>query len=138
VEHEIEPRDDDNSLLPFQDLVAPQPIRAAPPSGARWLALASILIGGALGAAVGYGVGDLMGGTSNWAAVGSLLGGLTGAIGVGVVANLALRAMNEWHAVKHPEANGDPAGDRAGDNPAGGSPAGDDPASDDRDGPGNP
>ncbi len=103
VDHEIEPAHPDNGLLPFQDLAAPEPIDAAPPSSARLLAFLSILVGGALGAAVGYGIGDLMGGTSTWAATGALIGGLTGAIGVGVVANLTLRAMNEWRAVEHPE-----------------------------------
>lgn len=105
MDHEIEPTRDDNSLLPFQDLVAPEPIRATPPAKARWFAFASILLGGTLGAAVGFGVGDVMGaGSANWSAVGALLGGLTGAVGVGIVANLALRAMNEWKAVEHPEA----------------------------------
>ncbi len=105
MEHEIEPSDPNDGLLPFQDLVAPEPIDAAPPPAARVLAFVSILVGGALGAAVGYGTGDLMGGTSTWAATGALIGGLTGAIGVGVVANLTLRAMNEWRAVEHPEAD---------------------------------
>lgn len=104
MEHEIEPADGENGLLPFQDLVAPQPIDAAPPTVARLLAFLSILIGGALGATVGYGIGDLMGRTSTWAAFGALLGALTGAVGAGVVANLTLRAMNEWRAVEHPEA----------------------------------
>ena len=105
MDHEIEPTSDSNSVLPFQDLVAPQPIKSTPPPPARWLAFAAILLGGGLGAAVGFGVGDIMGGSSEWAAVGALLGGLTGAIGVAVVANLALRAMNEWRAVEHPEAS---------------------------------
>ena len=44
--------------------------------------------------------------SSLWAAVGcASSGALTGcAVGVGIVANLALRAMNEWHTVQHPEA----------------------------------
>lgn len=104
MDHEIEPTSDSNSVLPFQDLVAPQPIKSTPPPTARWLAFAAILLGGGLGAALGFGIGDIMGGSSEWGAVGALLGGLTGAIGVAVVANLALRAMNEWRAVEHPEA----------------------------------
>ncbi|MGH1488248.1 MAG: hypothetical protein ACRBK7_02450 [Acidimicrobiales bacterium] len=104
MEHDIEPAGDDNSLLPFQDLIAPKPIDAAPPASARLLAFALILVGGLLGGLVGYGVGDLMGRTANWSAVGAFGGGLTGAIGVAVVANLTLRAMNEWRAVEHPEA----------------------------------
>lgn len=104
MDHEIEPAPDDGNLLPFQDLIAPQPIKATPPPNARWFAFAAILLGGLLGAGVGFGVGDVMTGSSTWAAVGALLGGLTGAVGVGVVSNLALRAMNEWKAVEHPEA----------------------------------
>ena len=104
---EIEPSDPERSLLPFDDLVAPAPMDAAPPTSARVLAFAGILVGGLLGGLVGYGVGELMGGSSTWAAVGGLLGGLTGAIGVGVLANLTLRAMNEWKSVSHPEGEGD-------------------------------
>ena len=103
MDNEIEPADERNSPLPFEDLQAPTPLASDPPTGARWLAFALILLGGGLGGLVGYGIGDLMGGTSTWAAVGALVGGLTAAIGVGVVANLTLRAMNEWNAVQHPE-----------------------------------
>ena len=108
VSDEIEPtRSDDDLLpyqdLPFQDLVAPEPIDAAPPTQARWLAFSAILIGGLLGALVGFGVGDLMGGSTG-ATFGAVIGGLTGAIGVGTLANLTLRAMNEWRSVEHPEA----------------------------------
>ncbi len=104
MDHEIEPVDGSGDLLPFEDLVAPQPIDADPPASARVFAFAAILVGGLLGALIGFGVGDLLGGTENWSAVGALLGGLTGAVGVAVVANLTLRAMNEWRAVQHPEA----------------------------------
>ncbi|MGI9596640.1 MAG: hypothetical protein ACR2QK_10795 [Acidimicrobiales bacterium] len=117
MEHEIEPSEGENSLLPFQDLVAPEPIDAAPPTSARLLAFGAILLGGLLGAVVGYGVGDLMGQSSNWAAIGAFVGGLTGAVGCGVVANLTLRAMNEWRAVEHPEAEADDKG-RAGEGSA--------------------
>jgi len=104
VDDELEPLDDARSVLPFNDLDAPEPLESSPPPSARWLAFAGVLVGGLLGGMVGYGIGDIMGGgSSTWAAVGGLLGGLTGAIGVGVVANLTLRAMNEWKAVSHPE-----------------------------------
>lgn len=89
--------------MPFQGLEAPAPLAADPPPVARWLAFVAILFGGMLAGMVGYGVGDLLGQSSNWAAVGGLLGALTGAVGVGVIANLTLRAMNEWQAVEHPE-----------------------------------
>ncbi len=95
-----------NSPMPFEGLTAPAPIDSSPPEPARWLAFAGVLIGGLLGGLIGYGVGDLMGGTDIWSAVGALIGGVFGAVGVGVIAQLTLRAMNEWNAVNHPEATG--------------------------------
>lgn len=103
MDDEIEPVGQDRAPLPFEDLVAPRPVAADPPATARWLAFGLVLAGGILGAMVGYGVGDVMFRDSTWAGVGALLGGLTGAGGVGVVANLTLRAMGEWRAVDHPE-----------------------------------
>ncbi len=89
--------------MPFEDLLAPQPLDSTPPEPARWLAFAGILLGGLLGGLVGFGIGDLMGRTSTWAAVGLVVGALIGAVGVGIVATLTLRAMNEWNSVEHPE-----------------------------------
>lgn len=94
----------DGSVIPFEDLVAPKPLPSAPPLGARWLALGSTLLAGLLGGLVGYGIGDLIGRTSVWAATGGAIGAITAAGGVGIIANLTLRAMNEWKAVNHPEA----------------------------------
>jgi hypothetical protein len=90
--------------LPFEDLRTPVPIPAAPPLAARVLAFASILAGGLLGAMIGYGTADLMSGATGWALLGLLVGAAAGAVGVGVVASLTLRAMNEWTATPHPEA----------------------------------
>jgi hypothetical protein len=104
VADDVQPVEERPTPLPFQDLEAPEPLASDPPTGARWLAFGSILISGLLGATVGYGIGDLMGGTSTWAGAGALIGAVTAAVGVGVVANLTLRAMNEWQAVDHPEA----------------------------------
>lgn len=103
TDDDIEPVIGDRAPLPFEDLSAPEPLAADPPTAARLGAFVLILVGGALGGLTGYGVADVMYDDSTWAAVGALIGGLTGAIGVGVVANLTLRAMNEWEAVKHPE-----------------------------------
>ena len=100
---DIEPVGGDRAPLPFEDLAAPEPLTADPPKAARLAAFGSILLGGILGGLVGYGVGDVMFRNGTWAAVGALLGAITGAVGVGVVANLTLRAMNEWNAVQHPE-----------------------------------
>ncbi len=93
-----------SSPMPFEGLAAPEPIDATPPEPARWLAFAGILLGGLLGGLIGYGVGDLLGRSSVWAATGGLIGGVFGAVGVGIIASLTLRAMNEWNAVQHPEA----------------------------------
>jgi hypothetical protein len=98
------------SPLPFENLQVPAPAIAAPPGGARWLAFGSILIGGLLGGLIGYGTVDVMAGGGLWAPVGGILGAAIGAIGVGIVAGLTLRAMNEWRAVHHPEAGDRPGG----------------------------
>ncbi len=93
----------ERELLPFQDLVAPRPLPSAPPVLARWLAFIGILIGGLLGALIGYGVLDLFTQSTTWSAFGALLFGVGGAVGLGIVTSLTLRAMNEWHEVRHPE-----------------------------------
>lgn len=87
----------------FSDLLAPDPVVASPPESARALAFAAILIGGLLGGLVGFGIGDVLYPDSTWSAVGALAGALTGAVGLGVLANLTLRAMNEWKTATHPE-----------------------------------
>jgi hypothetical protein len=93
----------------FSDLDAPRPAAAAPPQGARWLAFASILVAGLLSGMIGYGTGDLLGdGSSLWTGVGAVAGAAAGAVGVGIVAGLTLRAMSEWRAIEHPEAAAPP------------------------------
>ncbi len=94
-------RGGDGSPLLFQDLEPPSPIDPDPPPAARWLAFGSILVAGLLGGLIGYGTGDLMGGSTLWAAIGALVGAAICAVGVGVVAALTLRAMSEWKAVEH-------------------------------------
>ncbi len=109
----LEPRDEDlrpapatpSNVVPYADLIAPRPLTAAPPASARWLAFAAVLLGGLLCGLIGYGTGDLLGQSGLWAAIGGLLGGLIGAVGVGVVAGLTLRVMGEWKSVQHPEAD---------------------------------
>lgn len=91
---------------PFQDLLAPTPHAPDPPPAARWAAFAAIAIGGVLGLLIGYGIGDLMSSNATWAAIGAFVGAATGAGGVGVVANLTLRAMGEWNEVEHLEGQG--------------------------------
>lgn len=92
------------SPLPFEGLEAPAPLTTDPPTVARWMAFAFILIGGLLGGMIGYGTADVMGGNDLVVGLSAILGALIGAVGVGIVAGLTLRAMNEWRAVQHPEA----------------------------------
>lgn len=93
-----------SSPNPFEGIRVPEPINASPPLQARVLALAGVLLGGALGGLIGYGVADLLsGGDGVMAAVGFLVGAIGCAIGVGIIVSLTLRAMNEWNAVKHPD-----------------------------------
>jgi hypothetical protein len=69
-----------------------------PPTGARVLAFLSILIGGLCGGLIAYGVTDVSceGDCGTLAGGMGVLGAVLGAVGVGVVAVLALRAMGEW------------------------------------------
>jgi len=74
-----------------------------PSTGARILAFVAILVGGLFGGLIGYGFTDLQcaDGCSGLAGGMGLLGAVLGAVGVGVVAVLALRAMGEWRTVQH-------------------------------------
>lgn len=79
---------------------APTPL---PSTGARVLAFVAILLGGAFGGLIGYGITDIQcgGDCSNAAGGFGILGAVIGAVGVGVVSILALRAMGEWRTVQH-------------------------------------
>ena len=74
-----------------------------PSTGARILAFAAILVGGACGGLIGYGFTDLQctGDCGTLAGGVALLGAVIGAVGVGVVSVLALRAMGEWRTIQH-------------------------------------
>ena len=71
---------------------------AAPSLRARLVALLAIGFAGACGGLVGYAVTDLQcpGGCPIMAGVVGLGGATIAAVGVGIVAVLALRAMAEW------------------------------------------
>ena len=71
---------------------------AAPSSRARLVALLAIGSAGACGGLNGYAVTDLQcpGGCPTMAGVIGLGGAVIAALGVGIVAVLALRAMAEW------------------------------------------
>jgi hypothetical protein len=74
-----------------------------PSLGARVLAFGAILLGGLFGGLIGYGFTDLQctDGCTGLASGMGLIGAVIGAVGVGVVAVLALRAMGEWRTVQH-------------------------------------
>lgn len=75
---------------------------ALPSVGARILAFSAILVAGLCGAFIGYAFIDLQctGDCGTPSAIGALVGGLGAAIGVAVVAVLALRAMGEWKTIQ--------------------------------------
>lgn len=74
-----------------------------PSRGARILAFTAILFGGLFGGLIGYGFTDLQCAGDCGALAGGigLLGAVLGAVGVGIVATLALRAMGEWRTIQH-------------------------------------
>jgi len=76
---------------------------ALPPTGARIAAFASILVAGLCGGLIGYAFIDLQtdGDNTVLAGIAGLVGAVIFAVGVGVVAVLALRAMGEWRAIEH-------------------------------------
>lgn len=76
---------------------------ALPPTGARIAAFVAILVAGLCGGLIGYAFIDLQtGGDSTlWAGIAGLIGAVAFAVGVGVVAVLALRAMGEWRVIEH-------------------------------------
>ena len=82
---------------------------ALPSTGARVLAFGAILLAGLCGGLIGYAVVDLQceGDCATPAGLAGVLGAVVFAVGVGVVAVLALRAMGEWREIQHR----DPAGD---------------------------
>lgn len=77
---------------------SPEERSALPPRGARWLAFASILVGGLCGGLIGFAYIDLQceGDCGLWTGLGALVGAVAGAVGLAVVAILTLRAMDEW------------------------------------------
>jgi hypothetical protein len=67
------------------------------PSRAAFLiAYLGVVVAGLFGGAIGYGLVKVSDGSTGERALGALIGAAGAAIGVGVVAVLALRAMAEW------------------------------------------
>lgn len=80
-----------------------EPPRPAGPSRSSfWFAYVGVLLAGALGGLLGYGLVDTgcHGSCGTPKAVGTLTGATLAAIGCGVVAVLVLRAMAEWRRPK--------------------------------------
>lgn len=78
---------------------------ALPSTGARVAAFAAIVVAGLCGGVIGYAFMDLQteGDATVLAGLGMVVGALFGAVGVAVVAVLALRAMGEWRTIQHRE-----------------------------------
>ncbi len=90
----------------------PEPTDYAPTSlpstGARILAFAAILVGGLCGGLIGYSVVDIQctGSCTTASGGAGVLGAVVGAVGVGVVSILALRAMGEWRTIQRRDETG--------------------------------
>lgn len=79
-----------------------RPVSALPSPGARALAFLAILVGGAVGALIGYGFVDLQceGDCATPNGIGAIVGGLFFASGVAIGAVVTLRAMGEWKRIR--------------------------------------
>jgi hypothetical protein len=82
---------------------------ALPSTGARVLAFVAILVAGLCGGLIGYAFVELQtdGDSTVWAGVGGLVGAVIFAVGVGIVAVLAMRAMGEWRVIEHRQERGE-------------------------------
>jgi hypothetical protein len=85
-----------------------RPLSAIPPVAARVIAFVVILLGGLAGALIGYALVDLQcdGDCELAKGVGLLVGAVTCAAGMAIVAVLALRAMGEWREIDDRERAG--------------------------------
>ena len=90
----------DAPIEPDEPDYAPTPL---PSTAARILAFAAIMVGGLCGGLIGYAVVDIQCGHDCSTAAGGagVLGAIIGAVGVGIVSILALRAMGEWRTIQH-------------------------------------
>jgi hypothetical protein len=60
------------------------------------LAFSAVVVAGVLGGIIGFGITDVSSDSGFVQFLGALVGATVGAVGVGVVAVLVLRAMAEW------------------------------------------
>ena len=79
---------------------SPVGLSALPSRLARALAFAAIIIGGACGGLIGYGVVKVTakGDKATAESIGAIIGALLVAGGVAIIAVLVLRAMGEWRS----------------------------------------
>ncbi len=100
------PRPTGRAVLGTVPLTArPPQLSALPSVTARVAAFVSILVGGALGGLLTFGVMKVWTGRTSGTRVGlwTMLGAVGCAFGVGVLATLVLRAMSEWRSLNHAE-----------------------------------
>ena len=78
-----------------------RPLSALPSPLARALAFIAIVVAGLCGALIGWSFVDLQcdGSCATPSGIGAIVGGVSAAVGVAVVAVLTLRAMGEWKRV---------------------------------------
>ena len=69
-----------------------------PSRSAFFLSFASVVVAGVFGGVIGFGLADIgcTGDCTTARLIGTLVGAVVGAAGVGIVAVLVLRAMAEW------------------------------------------
>jgi hypothetical protein len=88
-----------------------RPLSALPSRLARALAFAAIMVAGLAGALIGWAFVDLQceGDCTTPGGIGALVGGISGSVGVAIVAVLTLRAMGEWKRIQEADLyNDDP------------------------------
>lgn len=91
---------DPSALPPNPSALPPNP-SALPSVRARALAFAAIVVAGACGALIGWGIARVLWSASAAATLfGAVLGSAAAAGGVAVVAVLVLRAMGEWRRIQ--------------------------------------
>jgi hypothetical protein len=87
-----------------------RPLSALPSTRARVVAFAAIVVSGLCGALIGWSFVNLQctGNCATPGGIGAVVGAVTAAIGVAVVAVLTLRAMAEWKRIKEEELLNEP------------------------------
>jgi len=83
---------------PAEDATPPM----LPSRGAFLLAFGSVVVAGILGGIIGYGFADVSSQSDLSHLLGTFVGSVIGAGGVGIVAVLVLRAMAEWRRQNPP------------------------------------